>query len=85
MAVTIEEHYCGCARPLLSTQGCVRVENANVEGLIQETIKLGKQGDPMDFIFVGSNPYLNNFAGQSGLSGDAAAAQRRLRSIFGMP
>lgn len=56
-----------------------------LHGFDSEIGRLGKQGDPMDYIFVGTNPDLNNFATQGGLPGDAAAAQTRLRSILGMP
>lgn len=72
-------------QPLHNTLGCVRVENADVEGLIQKIQELDKGGDPMDYVFVGSDSYLTNLASQGGLSGNAAAAQIRLRDIFGMP
>jgi RHS repeat-associated protein len=67
---------------LLPTQGCVRMKNGDVNKLIQ-AIKDLPQDDPLEFIFIGDAPYLNN------LSADQNAANSRwrpvLRTNLGLP
>ncbi|MGH9970159.1 MAG: hypothetical protein ACREBG_20520 [Pyrinomonadaceae bacterium] len=67
---------------LLPTQGCVRMKNGDVNALIQAIKNLPK-GDPLEFIFVGDSPYLNN------LANDPNQAHRRwqpvLRTNLGIP
>jgi len=66
---------------LLPTGGCVRLKNRDVNGLIQAISSLPKD-DPLEFIFIGDQGYLN------GLAIGAAPANQRWQSVlrinFGM-
>ena len=47
---------------LRPTGGCVRMKNGEVNGLIQAINNLPKD-DPLEFVFIGDDPYLNGLAG----------------------
>lgn len=68
---------------LIPTQGCVRMKNGEVNSLIQAIEALKKAGDPLEFVFIGDDSYLN------GLATNSALADKRwqpvLRIDFGLP
>ena len=54
---------------LENTLGCVRTENANINGLISDIRDLARNGDPLTNIFIGNAATINAVADdvQSGL------------------
>jgi hypothetical protein len=67
---------------LRPTQGCVRMKNGDVNSLIRAINNLPKD-DPLEFVFIGDDPYLN------GLSTNATTRNTRwqpvLRVNLGLP
>lgn len=56
-------------QPLVSTHGCVRLHNQDVNSLIGVVNQLDLDGDAVGQIFVGDAPYLNGLAGQKNQDG----------------
>lgn len=54
-------------QPLLSTQGCVRMKNRDINALIQ-LIRALPQEETLEFIFMGSDAYLRGLAADTSLS-----------------
>jgi RHS repeat-associated protein len=52
------EHAYDANQGLVPTAGCVRAENADVNEMIGTIKALGKEGDPVDYAFVGDETYL---------------------------
>src|SRR5204863_2840500 len=63
------------------TQGCVRMKNGEVNSLIQ-AIKNLPADDPLEFVFIGDDSYLNGLATNSSLGG--TRWQPVLRTNFGL-
>jgi RHS repeat-associated protein len=67
---------------LLPTGGCVRMKNKDVNSLIQALLNLPPD-DPLEFIFIGDDPYLIGLAANASQSGQRW--QGILKTILGMP
>lgn len=68
-------------QPLLPTQGCVRMKNGEVNSLI-DAIKKLPADDPLEFVFIGDDSYLNGLATNGTLGG--TRWQPVLRTNFGV-
>jgi hypothetical protein len=55
---------------LLPTLGCVRMRNADVNSLIRHIERLSAGGEPLQFIYMGSEAYLFRLARNPSLSGE---------------
>jgi len=64
------------------TNGCVRTENANINGLISDVNNLARNGDPLTNIFIGDDATLNAIAGERDQNGNYKYPE--LRTAFGM-
>jgi len=76
----------GPRHDLLETQGCVRLQNRDVDSLIGAIRELNdpkKRNDPLEYVFVGDNAYLNNLATRTDLPVNLREAQRQLRIALG--
>ena len=67
---------------LLPTQGCVRMQNADVNELIQ-AIKRLPPDDPLEFVFIGNSDYLHTMARDPGQVN--SRWQPVLRTNLGLP
>jgi len=68
---------------LIETHGCVRLQNRDVDSLIGALKGLKDKKDPVEYVFIGDNAYLNNLATRNDLPPHLRNAQRQLRIALG--
>ena len=70
-------------QPLTPTNGCVRVENNDVNDLVRTVNNLSDSGDGLTNVFMGDHDALNAMADERGPNGNYLYPE--LRNAFGMP